>query len=124
MVGITWRYQDSGTEYEVFYRQESAYFYNTLETPAVCWLTDVPEDVAVSGELASMAGASVYRVTVSRSKTDPNFAKYAQTLIFWSDGYSIFLLQVPQSMPQSQIEALMASMTLHEDMEAAISNLK
>lgn len=123
VAGVTWSYVDGGSKYEVFYRQESAYFYNTRETPTVWWLTDMPADVTVTGQPAAIGEASVYRVTVSGTKSDPNFPSYAQTLIFWSDGYSIFLLQVPQSMPESQIYELMCSLTLQEDMEAALKGL-
>ena len=54
MIGITWIYTQERTEYKVFYRQESVYFYNARETPTVWDLLDVPEDVVVTGEAASI----------------------------------------------------------------------
>ena len=124
MVGITWTYVEDGEEYEVFYRQESAYFYNTREDHTVWWLDNLPEDVTVTGQTISIGDASVYRVEVSGSKDTRRFYSYGRSLIFWSDGYSIFQLAVPAYMTDAQIYELMCSLTLQDNMEAALKNLK
>ena len=124
MVGITWSYTEGGNEYEVFYRQESAYAYKHRED-CVVWLMDgIPEDVTVSGEVTMIADASVFMVSVSGSKADRNFYSYGRTLVFWSDGYSIFQLAVPQYWTEDQIYDMMCSMTLQGDMEYAMNHLE
>ncbi len=122
MVGIEWTFQEDGKEYQVFYRQESASFYNKRVDHAVWWMDHLPEDVTVTGQATTIGDAPVYRVEVSGSK-DRNFYTYDRSLIFWSDGYSIFQLDVPQYWEESRIFELMCSLTLQEDMEAALSKL-
>ena len=123
MAGINWTYQLDGMEYEVFYRQESAYFYNTGDTRTVWWLDHLPRDVTVTGQSTSIGDATVYRVEVSGS-ADRNFYTYARSLIFWSNGYSIFQLAAPSYMTDAEIFELMCSLSLQQDMELAISHLK
>ncbi len=124
MVAITWTYMEDGREYEVFYRQESAYLYNTRDDESIWLLDDVPEDVTLEGEVVSIGDASVYRVTATASEHQWSQPSYAHNMIFWSDGYSIFQLQVPQYWSDDRVYELMCSLTLQGDMETAISNLK
>lgn len=122
VVGANWNYWFDNTEYEVFYRQESAYFYNSREEKTVWWLDHLPKDVTVTGAATKIVDASVYRVEVSAS-ADPNFYTYARSLIFWSDGYSIFQLAVPQYWSDELIYEMMCSLTLQQDIENALKNL-
>lgn len=121
--GIEWTYEQNGEEYKVFYRQESAHFYNAREAKTVWWLDHLPEEVAVTGRASTIGDAKVYRVEISGS-ADPNWYNYDRSLIFWSDGYSIFQLDVPAYYTDEAIFTLMCSLTLQQDIEAAIKNLK
>ena len=122
VVGVNWNYWFDNMEYEVFYRQESANFYNSREEKTVWWLDHLPEDVTVTGSTTKIVDASVYRVEISGS-SDRNFYSYGRSLIFWSDGYSIFQLAVPQYWPDTLIYEMMCSLTLQQDIENALSNL-
>ena len=122
VVGVNWNYWFDNMEYEVFYRQESANFYNSREEKTVWWLDHLPEDVTVTGSTTKIVDASVYRVEISGS-SDRNFYSYGRSLIFWSDGYSIFQLAVPQYWTDTLIYEMMCSLTLQQDIENALSNL-
>ena len=126
MMGITWEFERDGETYEVFYRQESAYFYNKSEEQHVWDLFQVPEDMTVSGQVEMLGDAKVYRVYLSATeKKNTMYQPYGQSLIFWSDGYSIFLLQVPDVMSDAEIFDLMCSLGLcNSDLGVALSNLK
>lgn len=126
VIGITWEFKRDGETYEVFYRQESAYFYNTSENRHVWDITHVPDDVTVSGRVEMLGDAKVYRVFLSATeKKNTIYQPYAQSLIVWSDGYSIFLLQVPEVMSDEEIFDLMCSLKLcTSDLHYALSHLK
>lgn len=124
MVGISWTYMEDGQKYKVFYRQESAYLYNVRDDDSIWLLDDVPEDVTLDGEVVTIGDASVYRVSATASEHSWSQPSYAHNMIFWSDGYSIFQLQVPQYWSDDRVYELMCSLTLQENMEAAITNLK
>lgn len=123
MVGISWTYVENGQEYKVSYRQESAGVYNKKEDGCVWWITDVPDDVTMTGKVTNIGDAAVYRVDVSGSKYTWSHPSYAHSLIFWSDGYSIFMLQIPQNWQEAQIYEMMCSLALQGDIEWAINNL-
>ncbi len=123
MVGISWTYTEADQEYEVFYRQESAYIYNTCDD-RVWWITDIPDDVTMTGESATIGEASVYLVKVSESKHAWSHPSFAHNMIFWSDGYSIFQLRVPQYWSEDRVYALMCSLTLQDNIEIALNNLE
>lgn len=120
--GVEWTYAQDGKEYQVFYRQESAHFYNAREAKTIWWLDHLPEDVTVTGRATTILDVKVYRVEISGS-ADRNWYNYDRSLIFWSDGYSIFQLDVPQYWDENRIFELMCSLTLQADIEAALSNL-
>ena len=126
MIGITWEFERDGETYEVFYRQESAYFYNKSEEQHVWDLFQVPEDMTVFGQVEMLGDARLYRVYLSATeKKNTMYQPYGQSLIFWSDGYSIFLLQVPEVMSDAEIFDLMCSLELcNSDLGVALSNLK
>lgn len=124
MVNVSWIYVEDGQEYKVSYRQESAGVYNAKEDGCVWWITDVPDDVTMSGKVTTISEAAVYRVDVSSSKYAWSHPSYAHSLIFWSDGYSIFMLQIPQHWQEARIYEMMCSLTLQENIEVAISNLQ
>lgn len=124
MVGITWTYEENGQEYRVFYRQESAYTYNAQGDGEVWWITDVPDDVTMVGKNIKIGDVPVYQVDVSRSENTWSHPSYAHRMIFWSDGYSIFQLQIPQYWSQERICQLMYSLTLHEDIQMALNSLQ
>ena len=111
--------------YEVFYRQESAYFYNVSEDRHVWDITHVPEDMTVSGRVEMLGDAKVYRVFLSGTNAKNTiYQPYSQSLIVWSDGYSIFLLQVPDIMSDEEIFDLMCSLKLcPSDLHYALSHL-
>lgn len=121
--GVEWTYEQDGEEYKVFYRQESAHFYNSREAKTVWWLDHLPEDVTVTGRATTILDAKVYRVEITGS-ADPNWYNYDRSLIFWSDGYSIFQLDVPAYYTDEAIYTLMSSLTLQQDIETALKNLK
>lgn len=125
VMGITWEFERDGGKYEVFYRQESAYFYNSSDDQHVWDITHVPEDMTVSGRVEMLGDAKVYRVFLSAtSKKNTIYQPYAQSLIVWSDGYSIFLLQVPEVMTDEEIFDLMCSLRLcTSDLHYALSHL-
>ena len=125
VVGITWEFERNGEMYEVFYRQESAYFYNTSEDRHVWDITHVPEDMTVSGRVEMLGDAKVYRVFLSGTNAKNTiYQPYSQSLIVWSDGYSIFLLQVPEVMSDEEIFTLMCSLKLcTSDLHYALSHL-
>lgn len=125
VVGITWEFERNGEMYEVFYRQESAYFYNTSEDRHVWDITHVPEDMTVSGRVEMLGDAKVYRVFLSGTNAKNTiYQPYSQSLIVWSDGYSIFLLQVPDIMSDEEIFDLMCSLKLcPSDLHYALSHL-
>lgn len=123
MIGITWSYEEAGQEYEVFYRQESAGVYNTKDDGEVWWITDVPDDVTMTGKNVKIGDAPVYQVDVSGSASTWSHPSYAHRMIFWSDGYSIFQLRVPQYWSSERICELMRSLTPHEDIETVLSNM-
>lgn len=126
MMGITWEFERDGETYEVFYRQESAYFYNNSNDQHIWDLFRVEEDMTVSGQVEMLGDAKVYRVHLSGTdKKNSLYQPYAQSLIIWSDGYSIFLLQVPEVMSDEEIFDLMCSLEpCYYDLDAALSNLK
>lgn len=124
MVSVSWSYEEDGQEYKVSYRQESAGVYNTKGDGSVWWITDVPDDVTMVGMDATIGEAPVYQVDVSASEHTWSHPSYAHRMIFWSDGYSIFMLQVPQNWQEEQIYEMMCSLTLQENIEAALSNLE
>lgn len=125
VMGISWEFERDGEMYEVFYRQESAYFYNTSEDQYVWSVTNVPEDMTVSGRVEMLEEAKVYRVFLSgTAEKNTIYHPYGQSLIFWSDGYSIFLLQVPDVMSDEEIFDLMCSLELcTSDLHYALSHL-
>lgn len=124
MIGVTWTYEENGQAYEVFYRQESAYSYNHRGDGEVWWITDVPDDVTMTGKNIKIGDAPVYQVDVSASTHTWGYPAYAHRMIFWSDGYSIFQLRVPQYWSSERVFELMCSLTLHEDIETVIGNLQ
>ena len=124
MVSVSWSYVEDGQEYKVSYRQESAGVYNAKGDGCVWWITDAPDDVTMSGEVTTISEAAVYRVDVSGSKYTWSHPSYAHSLIFWSDGYSIFMLQIPQHWQEEQIYEMICSLALQENIEEAISNLQ
>lgn len=126
VIGITWEFERDGEMYEVFYRQESAYFYNTSVDQHVWDVTNVPEDMTVTGQVEMLGEAKVYRVFLSgTAQKNTIYQRYAQSLIVWSDGYSIFLLQVPDVMSDTEIFDLMCSLELcNSDLGAALSSLQ
>ena len=124
MIGITWTYEENGQAYEVFYRQESAYSYNHRGDGEVWWITDVPDDVTMTGKNVKIGDAPVYQVDVSASTHTWGYPAYAHRMIFWSDGYSIFQLRVPRYWSSERIYELMCSLTMHEDIETVIGNLR
>ena len=124
MVSVSWSYEEDGQEYKVSYRQESTGVYNAKEDGEVWWITDVPQDVTMTGKTTKLGEASVYRVDVSGSAYTWSHPSYAHSLIFWSDGYSIFMLQIPQYWQETQIYELMCSLALQTDIETAIRNLQ
>lgn len=124
MFGIEWSYQEDGREYNVFYRQESAYFYSKDENSMVWSMSRVPEEVTVTGETMKLKDVPVYRVAVTAAERDPNYPDYDHYLFFWSDGYSIFQLQVPQYWTEERTYELMCSLTLtNGNLEYALKNL-
>lgn len=125
MVGVQWTFQEDGREYEVFYRQESVYFYNTSDDHAVWWMDRIPEDVTITDAPGTICDVPVYIVSVSKAQknTPYDYYTFPHSLIFWSDGYSIFQLDVPQHWEEARIYELMCSLTLQDDIGTAISNL-
>ena len=87
------------------------------------WITDVPDDVTMTGKNIKIGDAPVYQVDVSQSTHTWSHPSYAHRMIFWSDGYSIFQLRVPQCWSSERTYELMCSLTLHEDIETVIGNL-
>ena len=126
MIGIRWEFERDGVVYEVSYRQESAYFYNTSKEKVVWDITNVPSDMTVTGRVQMLEEAKVYRVFLSgTAEKNTIYQKYGQSLIFWSDGYSVFHLQVPDVMSDAEIFDLMCSLELcNSDLGAALSGLK
>lgn len=126
MMGITWEFERNGETYEVFYRQESAYFYNTSKDQHVWDLFQVENDMTVSGQVEILGEAKVYRVYLSGTEQKNTLYKpYGQSLIIWSDGYSIFLLQVPEIMSDEEVFDLMCALKLcTSDLGYALSHLK
>jgi len=124
MIGITWSYEEDGQEYQVFYRQESVCTYNKRGDGEVWWITDVPGDVTMTGKDVKIGDAPVYQVDVSGSVNTWSHPSYAHKMIFWSDGYSIFQLQVPQYWSSERICELMYSLTSHEDIETVLNNME
>lgn len=58
-----------------------------------------------------------------KENTPYDYYTFPHSLIFWSDGYSIFQLDVPQHWEEARIYELMCSLTLQDDIGTAISNL-
>lgn len=117
----------------VHFRQESAYFYNHFKNNQLDSLTAIPSRVKVNVKVVTIAGISMIRADIPpftltqeerlESTIMTPYMRSGETRLYWSDGSSILSLVCPGWMEDSQIEDLVRSIWVVEDIQTYLDEL-